>query len=122
MSDLDAQAPITCYPEPVDCHCPHGNYNGPAGFFRVVEALVHYYVPPRWVRQIIGSTLFLWFVVAATNRWLEFFVRVARCRKVRRLGGDWPAALSVFGDESSETVKQREAWEQKRIREMGKKQ
>ncbi|KAK2740765.1 hypothetical protein CKAH01_07043 [Colletotrichum kahawae] len=119
MSDLDPLAPITCYREPIDCHCPHGNYNGPAGFFRVVEVLIHYYVPPRWVRQIIGFTLFLWFVVAATDRWVEFFVRVARCRKVRRSGGDWASALSVLANDSPEAVKQREAYIQEWTRKMG---
>ncbi|KAL0943230.1 uncharacterized protein CTRU02_201116 [Colletotrichum truncatum] len=116
MEDQKPLAPITCYTEPVHCDCPNGTYTGWAGVARLIDIIIQYYAPPRWVRWVIGTVLFIWFFTAVATKWLDFFFRVAKYRKIRSLGGDWASALSAFGPETAKDAQQRQEWE----KEMGR--
>lgn len=105
------EKPITCYPEPVNCHCPNGSYSGADGLAKLVDTMLQYYAPPKWARWVIGVTVVLWIAISAINKWLDFWVKALKAREIRSLGGSWAVALSVFAKQTPEFVKQREAYE-----------
>ncbi|TDZ13805.1 hypothetical protein C8034_v000253 [Colletotrichum sidae] len=106
-----AEALKTCFTEPVTCECPNGQYQGLAGWLRLLDIVIHYYAPPRWARWVIGVTLFLWILPRVVAKCLEFAVKVARFQIAREKGNSWRQALSVFDPEPSQAVKAREAFE-----------
>ncbi|KAK6212060.1 hypothetical protein QIS74_10014 [Colletotrichum tabaci] len=93
---ISEQEAVTCHLEPVPCDCPFGKYTGTAGWLKLLEAIVHYYAPPRWVRWFIGIGLFIHVTVILITRCLEFIIRVLECQSVRQRGGSWADVLAVM--------------------------